>query len=86
MKLFGLFLAIFALVIVGAAPAQAADMGAIGDILEKLSGIVGKLPEIVAAVMAVLTSLIALCLLIPGEQPEKALQGIVDFLAKFSKK
>lgn len=41
-------------------------------------------PNFVAAFSAVLTAVIALCLLIPGEQPEKFLQGIVDFLAKFS--
>jgi hypothetical protein len=40
----------------------------------------------VAAVNAVLLALIALCLMIPGEQPEKALQSAVDFLSKFSKK
>jgi hypothetical protein len=44
------------------------------------------LPEFLAAVMAVCMALIALFMLIPGEQPEKFLQGMVDFLAKFSKK
>jgi hypothetical protein len=43
-------------------------------------------PQFIAALMAALTGIIAVCLLIPGEQPEKFLQGIVDFLAKFSKK
>lgn len=41
-------------------------------------------PNIIAATLAVLSALIALFLLIPGEQPEKTLQGIVDFLAKLS--
>lgn len=44
------------------------------------------LVEWTGAIVLVLNSLIALCLLIPGEQPEKALQAVVDFLGKFSKK
>lgn len=43
-------------------------------------------PQFVTALMAVLTATIALCMMIPGEQPEKALQSAVDFLSKFSKK
>lgn len=43
-------------------------------------------PNFVTALLAVLSSLIALSLLIPGDQPEKALQSAVDFLAKFSLK
>lgn len=55
-------------------------------IIAMVMGIVGNLGGYVNAILAVLTALIALCMLIPGEQPEKALQGIVDFIAKFSKK
>lgn len=40
----------------------------------------------VAAVVSVLISLVALFSLIPGDQPEKALQAVVDFLKKFSVK
>ncbi len=43
-------------------------------------------PNLVSALNAVILAIIALSLLIPGEQPEKALQGVADFLAKFSKK
>lgn len=43
-------------------------------------------PQMLAAINAVLGALILLALMIPGEQPEKFLQGIVDFLSKFSKK
>ncbi len=43
-------------------------------------------PALIAGVVAVLSGLIAIFMIIPGEQPEKALQGIVDFLTKFSKK
>jgi hypothetical protein len=43
-------------------------------------------PEVVSAVVALLSGVIAIALIIPGEQPEKALQSVVDFLKKFSKK
>lgn len=43
-------------------------------------------PEVVSAVVALLSGVITIALIIPGEQPEKALQSVVDFLKKFSKK
>jgi hypothetical protein len=43
-------------------------------------------PEVVSAIVALLSGVIAIALIIPGEQPEKALQGVVEFLKKFSKK
>ena len=43
-------------------------------------------PAIISAVVALLSGVIAVALLIPGEQPEKALQGVVAWLSKFSKK
>jgi hypothetical protein len=54
--------------------------------MEYLTWIVQNGPQFIAAVVAVLTALIALFMLIPGEQPEKALKAAVDFLAKFSLK
>ena len=41
---------------------------------------------ILGAVVAVLTALIGLFMLVPGEQPEKALQVALDFIKRFSKK
>lgn len=55
-------------------------------ILSLLSYIAAHYMEIAAAISAVCAALIALFLMIPGEQPEKALQSVVDFLSKFSKK
>jgi hypothetical protein len=55
-------------------------------VLEILNWVVASGPNLIAAVMAVLVALIALFALIPGEQPEKALQGVVDFISKFSLK
>lgn len=42
--------------------------------------------EVLGAVSALLSALIALFMLIPGEQPEKALKAIVDVIAKLSRK
>jgi len=41
---------------------------------------------ILSGIDGILLGVIAICVLLPGPQPEKALQGIVDFIAKFSKK
>lgn len=43
-------------------------------------------PDVVSGVMGLLSGVIAISLLIPGEQPEKALKSVVEFLAKFSRK
>ena len=40
----------------------------------------------VGALVALLSAVIAVASLIPGDEPENTLQKIVDFLAKFSKK
>lgn len=42
--------------------------------------------EVLGATTALLSGVVAICMLIPGEQPEKFLQGVLDFLAKFSRK
>ena len=44
------------------------------------------LPVWVPKVEALLVAIIAICMLIPGDQPEKALQKAVDLIKKFSKK
>ena len=55
-------------------------------IIELVKAAIEMGPSIISAVMALLSGVIAIALLIPGEQPEKALQGVVEFLKKFSKK
>jgi hypothetical protein len=42
--------------------------------------------DVISSLVLVLTGLIGISLLIPGEQPEKALQAVLDFIKKFSKK
>lgn len=41
---------------------------------------------VVGAVHLLLEAMIAICLFIPGEQPEAFFRKAADFLAKFSKK
>jgi hypothetical protein len=52
------------------------------DIIETIA----KIQEFVGAICVVMAGLIALFMMIPGEQPEKALQSALDFLKRFSKK
>jgi len=54
--------------------------------MDTIVNIIAQAPVYIAAVVGVLTAIIGLCMLIPGDQPEKFLKGVVDVLAKFSKK
>lgn len=56
------------------------------EYLQKLLEIIQNIGPYAAAFNGVLVALVAFFLLIPGEQPEKFMQKIVDFIAKFSKK
>lgn len=56
------------------------------QMMHVLQMIVERGPAVLSAIVGLLSAVIAVCLLIPGEQPEKALQAIVDFLKKFSRK
>jgi hypothetical protein len=48
--------------------------------------IIANFSQILVAIMALISAVIGICLLIPGEQPEKFLQSLLDFLSKFSRK
>jgi hypothetical protein len=54
--------------------------------MENLSLILIQIPEILGQIVIALSALLAIALIIPGEQPDKALQAIVDFLKKISNK
>ena len=54
--------------------------------MEVFNYVVANYQVIISAVVALITGVIAVALLIPGEQPEKALQAVLDFLKKFSLK
>lgn len=55
-------------------------------ILALLSFIPANFATIVTAILGLATAMLALAMLIPGDQPDKFLQSAVDFLTKFSKK
>lgn len=42
--------------------------------------------QILGAVTLILSGLLAIALIIPGDQPDNFLQGVLDFLKKFSSK
>lgn len=54
--------------------------------MEQLIAFLSQLDNYAAAVNAVLAALIALFVIIPGDQPEKTLQSIVDLIKKISRK
>jgi hypothetical protein len=55
-------------------------------VLQIFNFIATNYQAIISALIGILSSIVAIALMIPGDQPEKTLQSIVDFLAKFSKK
>jgi hypothetical protein len=54
--------------------------------MEIVKFLINNWSELISAIIGVLSAIVALALLIPGEQPEKFLSNVVDFLKKFSKK
>lgn len=58
----------------------------IEQLLAVIQAILAAAPVILGAVSSLLLSLIAIFALIPGDQPEKALQALVDAIAKISNK
>jgi hypothetical protein len=54
------------------------------SIIEWLKWAIATGPNFVTALVAVLTTLITLFMLVPGEQPEAFLRKVVDFLSRFS--
>jgi hypothetical protein len=61
-------------------------MEVIQGIISVFAFILANYEVILASIVAICSAIIAIALLIPGEQPEKTLQKIVDFIAKFSRK
>jgi len=54
--------------------------------MDILNNILNNWQSYLGALSAVLVAAIAVASLIPGNQPEKSLQAVVDFLSKFSRK
>lgn len=55
-------------------------------LLDIFNFIVANWMAILAAVVGLLNAVIVICLMIPGDQPEKTLKQIVEFLSKISRK
>lgn len=45
-----------------------------------------KAQEVIGLIVMVLSGLVGLAMLIPGEHPDKELQAALDFLKRFSRK
>lgn len=54
--------------------------------MEVVQYIMANGADMLSAVIALLSGIMAVALMIPGEQPEKALQSIINVLKKLSKK
>lgn len=54
--------------------------------MELVAWLMAHYMEVVSAAVALLSGVIAVSLLIPGEAPEKQLQVVLDLLKKLSKK
>jgi hypothetical protein len=54
--------------------------------MEALSFLAAHWMAILLGIQGVLAGVLAIALVIPGDQPDKALQAIVDFISQFSKK
>lgn len=61
-------------------------MDKILELLPQLPQIWAVAQDVLGAAAALVTALIALFLVIPGEQPEKALKAVAEALAKISVK
>lgn len=48
--------------------------------------IIAVAQDVIGFLVMILTGIIGISLIIPGDQPEKALQAVLDFIKKFSKK
>ena len=54
--------------------------------MELVAWVMAHYGEVISAVVALLSGVVAVSLLIPGEQPEKALGTVLNLLKKISKK
>lgn len=55
-------------------------------VVDVVMWLVGHYDAIILNLLAILGALLAFFMVIPGEQPDRALQSVVDFIKRFSKK
>ena len=51
-----------------------------------LAWILANYEALLVGIIGILTGIIGIAMLVPGDQPEKSLKSVVAFLEKFSKK
>ena len=56
------------------------------DLMVIIQYVLGNGGDIIGALSLLISALIAISLLIPGEQPEKALQVVLGIIKRFSRK
>jgi len=56
------------------------------NLLSIVQFVAANYQALIAAAVGILSGVIAICLLIPGDQPEKSLQKVVDILQSISRK
>jgi hypothetical protein len=56
------------------------------DVTKFITFVIANIETIVAAVVGLVNAIILIAMLVPGAEPEKTLQKIVDFIGKFSAK
>ena len=54
--------------------------------MDILNNILNNWQAYLGAISAVLVAAIAVAAMVPGDEPEKSLQAVVDFIARFSAK
>jgi len=59
-------------------------MEKIVELMEIVKNLQVTLPELIVAIEVALVSLLAVALIIPGDQPDKALQAAINFIKKLS--
>lgn len=56
------------------------------QLLEIAKFIFANYAQIIAGIVGIFSAVLVVALIIPGQEPDKTLQKIVDFISKFSKK
>ena len=54
--------------------------------MDILNNIINNWQAYLGAISAVLVAAIAVAAMVPGDEPERSLQAVVDFISRFSKK
>lgn len=56
------------------------------SILDLVHGLLGNWDSLLGKASAIVAALLSIAMIIPGDQPDKVLQSLLDFIKKYSKK